>query len=125
MSSFEQFNLPKSLQKAIDEMGLTTPTPIQERSFPVIMSGRDVMGIAQTGTGKTYAYLLPILKQWKFTPTHTPKVVIIVPTRDIEASRRDQGVRQRLACIPDLFNSHGGAAGFRDARDHFQVETHV
>ena len=83
MSSFEQFNLPKSLQKAIDEMGLTTPTPIQERSFPVIMSGRDVMGIAQTGTGKTYAYLLPILKQWKFTPTHTPKVVIIVPTREL------------------------------------------
>lgn len=83
MSSFEQFNLPKSLQKAIDEISITTPTPIQERSFPVIMSGRDVMGIAQTGTGKTYAYLLPILKQWKFTPTHTPKVVIIVPTREL------------------------------------------
>ncbi|HSD13796.1 MAG TPA: DEAD/DEAH box helicase [Flavobacterium sp.] len=83
MSTFEQFNLPKSLQKAIDELGLTTPTPIQVKSFPVIMSGRDVMGIAQTGTGKTYAYLLPILKQWKFTPTHTPKVVIIVPTREL------------------------------------------
>nr|WP_294935558.1 DEAD/DEAH box helicase [uncultured Flavobacterium sp.] len=83
MNTFEQFNLPKSLQKAIDDLGLTTPTPIQVRSFPVIMSGRDVMGIAQTGTGKTYAYLLPILKQWKFTPTHTPKVVIIVPTREL------------------------------------------
>ncbi|MEO4005758.1 MULTISPECIES: DEAD/DEAH box helicase [unclassified Flavobacterium] len=83
MTTFEQFNLPKSLQKAIDEIGLTTPTPIQERSFPVIMSGRDMMGIAQTGTGKTFAYLLPILKQWKFTPTHTPKVVIIVPTREL------------------------------------------
>lgn len=83
MTTFEQFNLPKSLQKAIDEIGLTTPTPIQERAFPVIMSGRDVMGIAQTGTGKTFAYLLPILKQWKFTPTHTPKVVIIVPTREL------------------------------------------
>ncbi|UOK41338.1 MULTISPECIES: DEAD/DEAH box helicase [Flavobacterium] len=83
MSTFEQFNLPKSLQKAIDDLGITTPTPIQVKSFPVIMSGRDVMGIAQTGTGKTYAYLLPILKQWKFTPTHTPKVVIIVPTREL------------------------------------------
>ena len=61
MSTFEQFNLPKSLQKAIDELGLTTPTPIQEKSFSVIMSGRDMMGIAQTGTGKTFAYLLPIL----------------------------------------------------------------
>ncbi|MGL2966190.1 DEAD/DEAH box helicase [Flavobacterium sp. XGLA_31] len=83
MSTFEQFNLPKSLQKAIDELGLTTPTPIQEKSFPVIMSGRDMMGIAQTGTGKTFAYLLPILKQWKFVATDTPRVVIIVPTREL------------------------------------------
>lgn len=83
MSTFEQFNLPKSLQKAIDELGLTTPTPIQEKSFSIIMSGRDVMGIAQTGTGKTYAYLLPILKQWKFIATDTPRVLILVPTREL------------------------------------------
>ncbi|WP_162128305.1 DEAD/DEAH box helicase [Flavobacterium phycosphaerae] len=83
MSTFEQFNLPKSLQKAIDTLGLTTPTPIQEKSFSVIMSGRDVMGIAQTGTGKTFAYLLPILKQWKFVATDTPRVVILVPTREL------------------------------------------
>ena len=83
MSTFEQFNLPKSLQKAIDELGLTTPTPIQEKSFSVIMSGRDVMGIAQTGTGKTFAYLLPLLKQWKFVATDTPRIVILVPTREL------------------------------------------
>ena len=83
MSTFEQFNLPKSLQKAIDDIGLTTPTPIQEKSFSPIMSGRDVMGIAQTGTGKTLAYLLPLLKQWKFVPTDSARVVIIVPTREL------------------------------------------
>jgi len=83
MSTFEQFNLPKSLQKAIDELGLTTPTPIQEKSFSVIMSGRDVMGIAQTGTGKTLAYLLPLLKQWKFIATDSPRIVILVPTREL------------------------------------------
>lgn len=83
MNTFEQFNLPKSLQKAIDQMGLTTPTPIQEKSFSVIMSGRDVMGIAQTGTGKTLAYLLPVLKQWKFVATDTPRLVILVPTREL------------------------------------------
>ncbi len=83
MATFEQFNLPKSLQKAIDEIGLTTPTPIQEKSFSVIMSGRDMMGIAQTGTGKTFAYLLPLLKQYKFSITHTPKIVILVPTREL------------------------------------------
>ena len=83
MATFEQFNLPKSLQKAIDELGLTTPTPIQEKSFSVIMSGRDMMGIAQTGTGKTFAYLLPLLKQYKFSVTHTPKLVVLVPTREL------------------------------------------
>ena len=83
METFEQFNLPKSLQKAIDELGLSTPTPIQNRAFNVITSGRDVMGIAQTGTGKTLAYLLPVLKQWKFQNIHTPRIVILVPTREL------------------------------------------
>jgi ATP-dependent RNA helicase RhlE len=83
MNTFEQFQLPKSLQKAVDAIGLTTPTPIQEKSFSAIMSGRDVMGIAQTGTGKTLAFLLPILKQWKFILTDTPRVVILVPTREL------------------------------------------
>ena len=83
MTTFEQFNLPKSVQKAIDDLGFTTPTPIQEKTFSVIMSGRDMMGIAQTGTGKTFAYLLPLLKLYKFSPTHTPKIVILVPTREL------------------------------------------
>jgi ATP-dependent RNA helicase RhlE len=47
------------------------------------MSGRDMMGIAQTGTGKTFAYLLPLLKLYKFTPTNTPKIVILIPTREL------------------------------------------
>ena len=83
MATFEQFNLPKSIQKAIDDLGFTIPTPIQEKSFPVIMSGRDMMGIAQTGTGKTLAYLLPLLKLYKFVPIHTPQIVILVPTREL------------------------------------------
>ena len=83
MATFEQFNLPKSLQKAIDELGFVEPTPIQEKSFNTILSGKDIMGIAQTGTGKTFAYLLPILKQWKFQPTEAPRVVILVPTREL------------------------------------------
>lgn len=83
MSTFEKFNLPKSVQKAIDDLGFVTPTPIQEKSFSVITSGRDMMGIAQTGTGKTFAYLLPLLKLYKFTNTNTPKIVILVPTREL------------------------------------------
>lgn len=83
MNQFEQLDLPKSLKKAIDDLGFQTLTPIQQKSFPVILSGRDMIGIAQTGTGKTLAYLLPILKQYKFHASDLPKVVIIVPTREL------------------------------------------
>jgi ATP-dependent RNA helicase RhlE len=83
MATFEQFQLPKSLQKAVDELGFSTPTPIQEKAFSAIMSGRDVMGIAQTGTGKTLAYLLPLLKNYKFSHAETPRIVILVPTREL------------------------------------------
>lgn len=81
--TFSDWQLPKALQKAIDTIGYIHPTPIQQRAMPVVSSGRDVIGIAQTGTGKTWAYLLPILKHWKFQNTHTPRVIILVPTREL------------------------------------------
>jgi ATP-dependent RNA helicase RhlE len=83
MITFNDFELPLSLLKALDENGIEIPTPIQEKSFKKILSGKDIMAIAQTGTGKTYAYLIPILKQWKFLKTDSPRVVIIVPTREL------------------------------------------
>jgi ATP-dependent RNA helicase RhlE len=81
--TFLDFQLPSALQKAIDQLGFVTPTPIQQKAFSVVMSGRDVMGIAQTGTGKTFAYLLPLLKQWKFQKIDTPRILILVPTREL------------------------------------------
>ncbi len=85
MSTFSDLNLSKQLLRAIDEIGFTNPTPIQEKAFPVIASGRDAVGIAQTGTGKTYAYLLPILKQLTYSEQRQPRVVILVPTRELVA----------------------------------------
>ena len=81
--TFKDLNLNKSLFKAIEDLGLTTPTTIQEKAFPVIMSGKDVIGIAQTGTGKTYAYLLPTLRLWKFSKDRFPQILIVVPTREL------------------------------------------
>ncbi|CAN5643689.1 DEAD/DEAH box helicase [soil metagenome] len=80
---FEDLNLSTPLLNALTENGLEHPTPIQEKAFPVIMSGRDVVGIAQTGTGKTIAYLLPCLRQWKFTKDKFPQVLIVLPTREL------------------------------------------
>lgn len=80
---FSDLNLNRFLLNALDEMGFTTPTPIQEKAFSVIMSSKDMVGIAQTGTGKTFAYLLPILKQLTFSKQQHPRVLIIVPTREL------------------------------------------
>ena len=81
--TFTDLNLNRFLLNALDEMGFTTPTPIQEKAFSVIMSSKDVVGIAQTGTGKTFAYLLPILRQLKYSEQKHPRVLIVVPTREL------------------------------------------
>lgn len=80
---FSDLNLNTSLLNALCDLQITTPTTIQENAFPVIMSGRDVVGIAQTGTGKTFAYLLPVLRLWQFSKEKAPTVLIVVPTREL------------------------------------------
>jgi ATP-dependent RNA helicase RhlE len=83
MTTFKDLNLSKQLLNALTDIGFDTPTPIQEKAFPVIMSGKDVVGIAQTGTGKTFSYLLPILRQIIFSEQRHPRVLIVVPTREL------------------------------------------
>lgn len=81
--TFEDLNLNAPLLKALDELGFRQPTTIQEKAFSVIMSGKDVCGIAQTGTGKTFAYLLPCLRQLNFSKDRFPQMLVIVPTREL------------------------------------------
>ena len=85
LMTFDDLKLTTPLRNALGDLGLTTPTPIQERAFSVVMSGRDVVGIAQTGTGKTLAYLLPLLRLWTFQKHPYPQTLIIVPTRELVA----------------------------------------
>jgi ATP-dependent RNA helicase RhlE len=83
--SFEELNLNKPLLNALDDLGYNTPTTIQKKAFSVVMSGQDVCGIAQTGTGKTFAYLLPSLRQYQFSKEKNPQLLIVVPTRELVA----------------------------------------
>ena len=83
--TFRELNLKKPLWSALDELGYQTPTTIQAVSFNPMMSGKDTIGIAQTGTGKTLAYLLPCLCMWKFSKEPHPQILIIVPTRELVA----------------------------------------
>lgn len=82
---FSDLNLNKPLLNALEDMGFAHPTAIQHQVFSVVMSGKDVIGTAQTGTGKTLAYLLPLLRQWQFTKDKHPSILILVPTRELVA----------------------------------------
>jgi ATP-dependent RNA helicase RhlE len=83
MTTFEDIKLSKQLFNAIADLGFVHPTPIQEQAFPVIQSGADMVGIAQTGTGKTFAYMMPLLKDLKYSEQLAPRIMVLVPTREL------------------------------------------
>ena len=83
MDSFHDFKINKQLHFAIEDLGYDTPTEIQAKSFAPIGSGKDVVGIAQTGTGKTFAYMLPLISGLKFSKQIDPRILVLVPTREL------------------------------------------
>ncbi len=83
MATFEDLKISKSILKAIEELGFTEATPIQEKAIPMIRSGVDVLGIAQTGTGKTAAYLIPLIMKLVKAEGNDPRAIILAPTREL------------------------------------------
>lgn len=83
MGDFNELRLNKHLKNAIDDLGFEQPTPIQSEAFNIILSGKDVVGISQTGTGKTLAFMLPLLEELKFSTQTNPRILILVPTREL------------------------------------------
>ena len=83
MNTFEDFKIKKQILNAIADLGFEKTTPIQQESYSAIRGGFDFVGIAQTGTGKTIAYLPPILQDLKFSDQPYPKVLILAPTREL------------------------------------------
>ncbi|MGY0392615.1 DEAD/DEAH box helicase [Bizionia sp. KMM 8389] len=81
--TFQDLKLNTPLYNAIDDLGFSHPTPIQAEAFNVVASGTDVVGIAQTGTGKTFAYMLPVLRNLKYSEQESPRVLVLVPTREL------------------------------------------
>ncbi len=81
--NFEQFNLDSRLMQGIKKAGYETATPIQEAALPAALRGRDIIGTAQTGTGKTAAFVLPILNRLLNGPRGLPRTLIVTPTREL------------------------------------------
>ncbi|WP_051305803.1 DEAD/DEAH box helicase [Desulfogranum mediterraneum] len=81
--SFKQFQLHPTINKNIAAQGYTTPTPIQEQAITPVLAGQDVLGLAQTGTGKTAAFVLPMLQRLLSGPRRTLRALIVAPTREL------------------------------------------
>lgn len=89
--SFDEFKLSPALLEGLDAMGFTKPTPVQEQALPLILNGKDIIASAQTGTGKTAAFLLPILDKISRQQNHHINTLVLVPTREL-ALQIDQQV---------------------------------
>jgi ATP-dependent RNA helicase RhlE len=100
METFESLGLTRQFLDAVQDSGFETPSPIQQKAIPAIRSGQHLIGIAQTGTGKTAAYLLPILQNLKFAQGEDARCLIIVPTKELVLQVTEQ--IQALAKYTDL-----------------------
>ncbi len=102
--SFEHLGLGPNLLQSIVDVGYTQPTPIQTAAVPHVLAGRDLIGIAQTGTGKTAAFVLPILERLSKTkqPNRNPRALIVAPTRELAAQIEENvqllGRAMRVRC---------------------------
>ena len=106
MSQFSLLGLPEALCRAVQERGYDTPTPIQAQAIPAVLTGGDLLGAAQTGTGKTAAFMLPILARLSAVPRptgHPIRALILTPTRElaaqIEESARHYGRHTKLTSL--------------------------
>lgn len=101
--TFEELGLNKNLLKRLSSLGWQNPTPIQQKAIPVAGSGQDIVGIAQTGTGKTGAFLLPALMKLGYQHQEAPRVIVFAPTkelaRQIGEHFEELNVSENLNCI--------------------------
>ena len=100
--NFQQFSLDPRIVAGIKAVGYTTPTPIQQQAIPVVLQGRDILGLAQTGTGKTAAFVLPILHRLLQGPVRRVRALVIAPTRELAEQIHDVtselAINTRLHC---------------------------
>jgi ATP-dependent RNA helicase RhlE len=108
MNTFKNLNLSKPLLRAVDDLGFKTPTPVQQEVFSVLLSGKDVVGVSQTGTGKTLAYMLPLLQELKFSNQIQPRILILVPTIELVTQLVEQIESYAKYVNVRVLGIHGG-----------------
>ncbi len=115
LSTFSALGLPPSLAQAAADQGFATPTPIQQQAIPAVLLGADLLATAQTGSGKTAAFALPLLQRLQAGPVHTPRRVralVLVPTRELAAQvgKVLRSLAQHLPSRPRIAVAFGGVS---------------
>ncbi|MDW3209152.1 MAG: DEAD/DEAH box helicase [Reichenbachiella sp.] len=112
IENFSDFKFNKQVLNAIDEAGYTSPTPIQKKAIPLVLSGHDVMGIAQTGTGKTAAFVLPLLMKLKYAQGQDPRALILAPTREL-ALQINENIKKYATYVDLRYAAVYGGTGMK------------
>lgn len=116
---FSNFKLTKQLLNAVEDAGFTSATPIQEKAIPLILGGQQVIGIAQTGTGKTAAYVLPLLRILSHSKGNDPRLLVLVPTREL--ALQVESVIKQFGAYTDLRSVVlFGGGGSKDQRKNLE-----
>lgn len=122
--SFEQFSLSKPVIKAVKNAGYQTPSPIQLKAIPTILSGKDILAQAQTGTGKTAAFALPMLSGIDLN-NFTPQILVLTPTREL-AIQVSESFAKYGSQLPKLnVSTICGGRGYRDQLRQLKKGSHV
>ena len=114
IQNFRDFNLNEDIIKGLDDMKFSIPTQIQEKAIPFILNGDDLVGLAQTGTGKTATFSLPILQKLltseKETKTQHPRALILAPTRELCAQIGKNLISYTKYCNISSYVAFGGVS---------------
>ncbi|MEP3389287.1 MAG: DEAD/DEAH box helicase [Reichenbachiella sp.] len=112
IENFSDFKFNKQVLNAIAEAGYASPTPIQKKAIPLVLSGHDVMGIAQTGTGKTAAFVLPLLMKLKYAQGQDPRALILAPTREL-ALQINENIKKYATYVDLRYAAVYGGTGMK------------
>src|SRR5256884_6627825 len=110
MTTFSELPLSSALQRKLAASHFVTPTPIQIRALPPALDGRDVIGTAQTGTGKTLAFLLPVLEMLRREPPKQSNALVLLPTRELAMQVHEQYEQLRSKNMPKAALVIGGVS---------------
>jgi len=124
VTGFSEFNFNPALQRGIAAAGFTAPRPIQAQTIPAVLQGRDVLGMAQTGTGKTAAFGLPVLERLLARPGDGPRVLILAPTREL-ASQISAEIRLLAGPAPIRLATIFGGVSAQGQRSALRARPHI